>query len=209
MPPTSASTAFPETGCLAVVDTVPVFMSGLVTCCGELGFQTVGYSRLSDVPADSETLGIVVALRREEDWGALAEACSRWPEIPIVVVVPHLVSAVVERALSVGACGVVDVSATSEHLVEALRAAVGWNTLLPRTIALELVRSGAEGHGLAPRELGWLQHLAHGSTVSDLASCVGYSEREMHRHLARVYALLDARGKTQALLEAQRLGLIL
>jgi DNA-binding CsgD family transcriptional regulator len=53
-----------------------------------------------------------------------------------------------------------------------------------------------------------LRHLADSGTVASLARTVGYSEREMYRLLGGVYARLGASNRTEALLLAERWGLL-
>lgn len=68
------------------------------------------------------------------------------------------------------------------------------------------------GRGSPPRlvvaERAWLRELAQGSTVTALARTAGYSEREMYRLLAKLYTRLAATGRTEALLAAERWGLL-
>ncbi|HEX8630188.1 MAG TPA: hypothetical protein VF755_18680, partial [Catenuloplanes sp.] len=58
------------------------------------------------------------------------------------------------------------------------------------------------------REVSWLRALVDGVTVASLARAVGYSQREMYRVLASLYARLGADNRTGALLHADRWGLL-
>jgi DNA-binding NarL/FixJ family response regulator len=57
-------------------------------------------------------------------------------------------------------------------------------------------------------EQAWLRRLAAGGTVAGLARGCGYSEREMYRRLSDMYSRLGARTRTEALLLAERFGLL-
>jgi DNA-binding NarL/FixJ family response regulator len=61
---------------------------------------------------------------------------------------------------------------------------------------------------LPPREVEWLRALADGATVAGLARAVGYSQREMYRLLAGAYSRLGTTSRTDALLRADRLGVL-
>ena len=61
---------------------------------------------------------------------------------------------------------------------------------------------------LSARDVAWLRALADGVTVSSLARASGYSQREMYRLLAALYARLGADSRTDALLRADRAGLL-
>jgi DNA-binding CsgD family transcriptional regulator len=90
-----------------------------------------------------------------------------------------------------------------------VRAAATGHTLLPLRVARGLCRSHA---GRAPellaRERSWLRHLADSGTVASLAATAGYSEREMYRLLGSIYTRLGASNRTEALLLAERWGLL-
>ena len=61
---------------------------------------------------------------------------------------------------------------------------------------------------LGQDERCWLRWLAGGKTVASLAVAACYSEREMYRLLRKLYTRLGASGRTEALLAAQRYGLL-
>lgn len=54
----------------------------------------------------------------------------------------------------------------------------------------------------------WLAALASGSTVARLANETGYSERVMFRRLADLYGRLGVSGRAEAIVAAERLGLL-
>ena len=149
------------------------------------------------VPAE-QALAVLNALR-EVPGGAA----------PTVHVVEEATAEACAEALRVGATGVVALDAELSQVVGVVRAAAGGQTLLPRQIAKALCRQQAGPvPQLAPRERDWLRHLADSGTVASLARTVGYSEREMYRLLGGVYARLGASNRTEALLLAERWGLL-
>lgn len=114
-------------------------------------------------------------------------------------------------ALRAGAVGVADWHDPPADIVEVATAALRGRVILPVTLVRQL--TGAlprhdEPPELAPEEVSWLAALAGGSTVTRLADEVGYSERAMFRRLADVYARLGAHNRTEAMLAADRLGLL-
>src|SRR4030042_3857 len=70
---------------------------------------------------------------------------------------------------------------------------------------------GGDPHAERPRvdeeETEWLEELAQGSTVVSLADAYGYSERVMFRRLHDLYGRLGAANRSEALINAGRLGL--
>ncbi|MBT0769499.1 response regulator transcription factor [Kineosporia sp. J2-2] len=159
------------------------------------------------------------------------------PEDPFVVVVPRSRVAGVSRALGQevdgtrcavvelvetmsgaefadavarGSLGVVEMDADPEIIVEAVRSAARGQFLVPEVARQLLARSDAEADvpALGTEEIEWLRRLGQGVTVAALAHAAAYSEREMYRVLSRVYQRLGAASRTQALLNAQRWGLL-
>jgi DNA-binding NarL/FixJ family response regulator len=61
---------------------------------------------------------------------------------------------------------------------------------------------------LSETERAWLRRLAAGGTVAGLARDCAYSEREMYRRLSDLYTRLGGRTRTEALLLAERHGLL-
>jgi DNA-binding NarL/FixJ family response regulator len=72
---------------------------------------------------------------------------------------------------------------------------------------LALSRESGVGEAELPTaQLEWLRALAQGITVAQLAERHGYSERAMFRHLRDLYARMGAKGRTEALMLANRRG---
>ena len=131
------------------------------------------------------------------------------PAVHVVHVLPELSVDGCSAALRTGATGVVAVDAELDHVVEVVRAASSGTSLLPAEVARGLCRpQNGPRPQLSVREREWLCRLAESTTVSSLARGSGYSEREMYRLLAGLYTRLGASGRTEALLLAERWGLL-
>lgn len=68
--------------------------------------------------------------------------------------------------------------------------------------------SATNAGGPTAEELRWLRHLADGSTVAQVARTAGYTDRAFYRRLKQVYLTLGTTSRTEALLEANRRGLL-
>lgn len=113
------------------------------------------------------------------------------------------------RALLATCTAVLPSSSSDEDVVVAVAGAWRALTCLPTPVARML--SGADGArtvALSARDVTWLRALADGTTVGSLARASGYSQREMYRLLAALYARLGAETRTEALLKADRAGLL-
>ena len=94
-------------------------------------------------------------------------------------------------------------------IVAAVRAAHRALSCLPRTAVSALTGALEEQPpALTDTERVWLRALADNVTVATLARASGYSQREMYRLLAEVYRRLGVATRTEALLRADRLGLL-
>jgi DNA-binding NarL/FixJ family response regulator len=130
-------------------------------------------------------------------------------DVPLVHVVDDATSEASAEALRLGATGVIALDAELSQVIGVVRAAADGQTLLPRQVARSLCRSQVGPvPQLLTKERDWLRHLADCGTVAGLARTVGYSEREMYRLLGGVYARLGASNRTEALLLAERWGLL-
>ena len=202
---------------VALVGLSPVYRYGLVA-----GLQAAGLtcSVVPDLPA---LLGLLAG--NGPDGGAAApavvsvvpadQAAAALPLLhrpaprPVVLVVDEPDVHAYADALRGGATGVVSTAMELEEAVAVIRSASTGHTLLPCAMARALCRPlSGPAPALAPREREWLRGLADGGTVAGLARRVGYSEREMYRLLSAVYSRLGATSRTEALLLAERWGLL-
>jgi DNA-binding NarL/FixJ family response regulator len=153
---------------------------------------------------------VVVIVAASESAGVLSMAReSTGVPVAAVHVVEEVTTEVYTAALQVGATGVVAMDAEFDQVVAVVRAAASGLTLLPRRVAKALCRTQAGPvPQLLPRERTWLRHLADSGTVGGLAGEFGYSEREMYRLLGALYSRLGASNRTEALLLAERSGLL-
>ena len=129
--------------------------------------------------------------------------------VPVVQVLADLSVPRCAQALGDGATGLLLADADLADVVGVVRAAAAGETLLPRAVARELCgTAGAQAPELRSHELSWLRRLADAWTVASLARQTHCSEREMYRLLNGVYSRLGATNRTEALLLAQRYGLL-
>jgi DNA-binding NarL/FixJ family response regulator len=196
-----------EAGVVAVVDSVPVYRRGLLGLCAAAGVQVVEATSLDELRGDSELVGVVVVLRLESDWELLSRLEENGPPVLLAVVL-SFDPPTIQRALLAGARGVVAWNADPCELTTALRQALQGKTILPNDLCRELVTDAVKPTGISQAELSWLRDFAAGLTVSSVADKAGYSERELYRHLARLYTRLRVAGRTEALLWAQQAGLL-
>ena len=205
--PAVSDTAVPE---VLLVGLLPVYRHGL-----EAGLQHAGLSCVAvpDASAlavlDGTTrLGRVAVVRVDQAPTTLPLLRGPVPRHAVLVVEEADAQAYAD-ALRMGATGVVSTAMELEDAVAVIRCAALGQTLMPASVARSLCRPlSGPAPSLTGSERGWLRGLADGGTVSGLARMSGYSEREMYRLLSAVYARLGAASRTEALLLAERWGLL-
>lgn len=136
-----------------------------------------------------------------------AEVVAVAPTTACVVLVREPTPARYRQILASGATAL-PASSADEDLVQAVGAAARSLACLPVAAARAIAGAGADRPVLTDREVSWLRALVDGATVAGLARAVGYSQREMYRVLANLYARLGADNRTGALLHADRWGLL-
>jgi DNA-binding NarL/FixJ family response regulator len=197
----------------------PIYRHGLAAGFSAAGMVCTALGQMAELPGLLAELGglgsqgaggfvVIVAADEVANLSSvLTEAAVG--DLPVVHVVDDATSEASAEALRAGATGVIALDAELGQVIGVVRAAGEGQTLLPRQIARSLCRSqtGPVPQLLA-REREWLRHLADCGTVAGLARSVGYSEREMYRLLGGVYARLGAGNRTEALLLAERWGLL-
>src|SRR5262249_16474549 len=92
---------------------------------------------------------------------------------------------------------------------------IGFSTGIAEAILRELGRGegGSENEAptispLTPREEEILQLIADGCSTSEVADHLYISAKTVKNQLAAIYAKLDARDRTQAVLSAVRIGIV-
>lgn len=139
------------------------------------------------------------------------------PELPVVMLTMHGDSPTLTSAIRAGASGYLLKDARIEEVAEAIRTAARGDTALTPELAtsmLEEFRRLARGDQrpagpiLTKREEEVLQHIADGLSTQEVAERCYISIKTVKNHLASIYAKLDANDRTQAVVQAVKLGII-
>lgn len=188
----------------------PVYARGLETVLQDAGAActvVADPAELAGVLAGTAPTVVIVA-----DPSQLAPALLTAPEPAqpaVVVLVDEATPETCAGALRAGATGVITPLDALEDVLAVLRCAGRGQTVLAREVVQALCRPATlPSPSLTDVERGWLVRLAAGGTVAGLARGCGYSEREMYRRLSDLYLRLGARTRTEALLHAERFGLL-
>jgi DNA-binding NarL/FixJ family response regulator len=156
---------------------------------------------------------------RDAGTGALrlADFVDDFPALPVVALLPD--AAAVRSVWGAGARGLLPRDADLERILGALVASVqGFVVLEPAFVAGLIPRRGATDdvpnaellpEQLTPRELEVLRLLADGLPNKTIAHRLGISEHTVKFHVNAILGKLGVESRTEAVVRATRLGLIL
>ncbi|OLE22686.1 MAG: hypothetical protein AUG44_24330 [Actinobacteria bacterium 13_1_20CM_3_71_11] len=135
------------------------------------------------------------------------ELRQRYPELGLILILPEPDGALVAAAADRGLSGAVALTASAATVTALIRSAA----TEPRTFRApgEFLRApGQSGPRLSPRERQVLALLVEGRTQAEIAEQLKISPATAKTHVARLYAKLQARNRSQALLATAREGLL-
>jgi two-component system response regulator DegU len=139
------------------------------------------------------------------------------PDVRVVMLTMHADADVVASAIKAGASGYLVKDCSTEEIAEAVRMAASGDTALSPQLAssmldelrrLERPTDSEEDRVITRREEEVLQLIADGCSTPEVAAKLYISQKTVKNHLASIYQKLDARDRTQAVLQAVRMGII-
>ncbi|TMK87069.1 MAG: response regulator transcription factor [Actinobacteria bacterium] len=148
---------------------------------------------------------------------ATRQVRDRVPSTQVVILTMHADREVLVDAIRAGAAGYLVKDCSTEEVVDTVRKAAAGETALSAELAAsmlgevrDLVRreeSGAEPI-ISKREEEVLQLIADGLSTTEVAEKLYISVKTVKNHLASIYQKLDTRDRTQAVLQAVRMGIV-
>jgi DNA-binding NarL/FixJ family response regulator len=194
---------------VAVVDPLPLFRDGAVAALTAAGHVVQTPSDVVVWARQVQNPVVLLTVQAEADWAVLAElGAIGTPTAPLVVLLGDESLEAGMRAVRAGARSVLSREVSAEVLRRTVSATLDGQAVLPAAVATALATGTRVGPAGVPTDekLSWLRALATGSTVAQLASQAGYSERAMFRLLRALYHDLGVSGRVEALIQAQEKG---
>ena len=191
---------------LVIADDHPLFRMGLKYALMQQGFDVVAEAADGTSALDAcRTYQPDAALLDVKMPGMTGiEVCDRLritaPHVVSVLITTFAEPAIVQAARAAGARGYVSKETDPESLARQLRDIVA-HPEIDRLPQVNVPR-------LTPRESEVLPLLAQGFSNKEIARSLGVSPDTVKDHLARLYAKLDARDRTEAVSRARSIGLL-
>lgn len=204
-----------------LVDDHPLFHEGLASAFRRLAPDLAivsadtaerGLEILRSSPSIELTL-IDLVLPTMDGFAALALYAAEFPHIPRLLISGKDDPEVIVRARNAGASGFLHKSLPLERLLQALRGVLGGGAFFePRPVAfsaLATVEAERDPSGeLTLRQLEVLKLLGNGRSNKEISSALAIADRTVRAHLTELFRTLGVSSRTQAVLAAQRLGLL-
>jgi two-component system, NarL family, response regulator DegU len=135
------------------------------------------------------------------------------PGVRVVMLTMHADEDVITAAIRAGAVGYLVKDCSFEEVAETIRGAMSNDTdVSPQVAANMLVQAQDLSNDgdtvVSKREIEVLQLIADGCSTPEVANQLYISQKTVKNHLASIYAKLDARDRTQAVLQAVRMGIV-
>jgi DNA-binding NarL/FixJ family response regulator len=195
---------------------------GLRRSMTDQGFDVVGEARDGDeaIRLAEELLPEVilmdVTMPEVDGVEATRQIRQNHPDIRIVMLTMHADQEVLAAAIRAGASGYLVKDCSTEEIASAVRMAASGETALSPQLAasmLDEVRkldqpSSEDERVITRREEEVLQLIANGCSTPEVAEKLFISQKTVKNHLASIYQKLDARDRTQAVLQAVRMGIV-
>ncbi|MDQ6798484.1 MAG: response regulator transcription factor [Actinomycetota bacterium] len=206
---------------LVLADDHRMLRDGLRLCMEDAGFDVLG-----EAGDGEEAVRLVRQLRPDvalmdvtmpllDGIEATRLIREKAPETHVLMLTMHGESDVMARAIQAGAVGYLVKDCSTEEIVAAVRMVANRSGTLSSELAtsmlVEVQRGSSPQVGesvISPREEEVLQLVADGLSLPEVAAHLFISVKTVKNHLGSIYAKLDARDRTQAVLRAVRMGII-
>jgi DNA-binding NarL/FixJ family response regulator len=153
-----------------------------------------------------------VSMPGQMDGLAAAAAIRENPgDVHVVLLTMHDDDTTLRRATEVAVDGYVSKTASTEEVVQAVRAVVSGGAYVSSSVAMRMMRlaSGShQGNDLTDREVEVLRLLATGSRIQEIADALFLSPKTVKNHLTSVYTKLGVETAAQAVAHAYQHGLV-
>lgn len=206
---------------LLLADDHRMLREGLRRSLEELGFVVVAEARNGaeaiDLVLSTKPDIVVMDVTMPELDGveATRQIKAQSPDVRIVVLTMHADQDILTEAIRAGANGYLVKDCSTDEIAMAIDAVAAGETALSPGLAASMLAdvrrqdgSNQQERVITAREEEVLQLIADGCSTPEVAEQLFISQKTVKNHLASIYQKLDARDRTQAVLQAVRMGIV-
>jgi len=199
---------------ILIIDDHPLYREGMVSALrahmegievsGE-GSAEDGLAHLERNP-DIDAVLIDIRLPGMDGLSALALYRERFPTVARVVVSGQEDAQLMRRAFAAGAAGFMPKSMSIAAVTAAIQRVLAGEVFVPEAAGTMPPAGGAPS--LTLRQIETLRLLGEGRSNKEIAAALEITERTAKAHVAAIFEALGADNRTQAVVAAQRRGLL-
>ncbi len=207
---------------ILIADDHPIVREGLATVLEqEEDLKVVGLAENGlEAVARARELGpdiILMDLQMPEMDGveAIQEIKEEAPDIGIIILTTYDADDYIFRGIEAGARGYLLKDSPPEEVLKAIRAVHKGESLIQPRVASrlldrfsQLARAPDPGETLSPREVEVLQLMAKSTVNKEIATELLIGESTVKTHIVHIFNKLGVKGRTEAVAEASRRGII-
>ncbi|MGF1599961.1 MAG: response regulator [Acidimicrobiales bacterium] len=206
---------------LLLADDHRMLREGLRRSLSEIGFTVVAEARNGlealDLAAavQPDVILMDVTMPGLDGVEATRQIRARQPDVKIVVLTMHADQDILTEAIRAGANGYLVKDCSTDEIAQAIEAVTVGETALSAGLAASMLAEVRRSNGapqpervITAREEEVLQLIADGCSTPEVAEQLFISQKTVKNHLASIYQKLEARDRTQAVLQAVRMGIV-
>lgn len=198
---------------ILIVDDHPLFRAGfhgvLEQSSLDAGILSVAtLSEALELLATDPEIALVLLdlhLRDSEGFTALRSIGERFPSTACVIISGDEQEGLAHRAVQIGASGFIPKSFTADEMLTAIESVLDGNVFIPPDASR---REASKPGALTLRQLEVVTMLGRGFSNKEIARELNLAERTVKAHVTAVLDALQVKNRTQAVIAAQRQGLL-
>lgn len=201
---------------ILIVDDHPLYREGLISALRSQmpGVEAMGADSAEDglvlleTTPDADLVLIDLRLPGMDGFTALTAYGARFPLVPRMLISGDDDPRYVRRAFDLGASGFMPKSLSVQAVSEAIAVVLNGGVFAPPASQPGPAAAAAGPGSLTLRQIEALHLLGAGYTNREIARALDITERTAKAHVSAIFDALGADNRTQAVLAAQRLGLL-
>lgn len=206
---------------ILIIDDHPLVAEGMLSILSTLGEQ-VNAKILTDAAKgvdgalefNPDLILLDLHMPGMDGLQALELLGEKLPACSVVIVSASLEKNDMQTAMRLGASGFIPKSATPEIMLQALKLVLSGGVYIPPEMLdlgkkiLPQEAAGRAAGSLTPRQLEVLKLLSEGKVNKEIARVLDCAETTVKAHVTAVFKELGARNRTEAVVSAQKRGLL-